>query len=270
MLRTRIYTVLVLLPLFVAALFYATMGVWALFLMPLLLVGAWEWGGLAQWRPTVRMIFAGCIGLGAGLLWQFAGSDAPGARVIGKICLGIGVLFWLAVVPVWLAKAWHVKTASVLAVAGAVLLLPLWLALVQLHAQPRILIMLMAIVWLSDTAAYACGRIWGKHKLAVSISPGKTWEGVFGATLAVAVYYALVSLSGLAVPPILQGFTGCAVFLLLMALGIEGDLFESWVKRTAGVKDSGSVFPGHGGVLDRIDALTASMPAAALLLSRAL
>jgi phosphatidate cytidylyltransferase len=129
------------------------------------------------------------------------------------------------------------------------------------------MLVLMAIVWVSDTAAYFAGHRWGKHKLAVTISPGKTWEGVAGATMGVLLYCVLAGWSGLANHAALRGITGCGVFLLLMVLGIEGDLFESWIKRTAGVKDSGKILPGHGGVLDRIDALTASMPAALLLLS---
>ena len=126
--------------------------------------------------------------------------------------------------------------------------------------------MLMVIVWVSDTAAYFCGRRWGQHKLAVAISPGKTWEGVWGAVAGVTVYWLLARVFGFLEPAILQGLAGFAIFMVLMILGIEGDLFESWIKRVAGVKDSGSAFPGHGGVLDRIDALTSSLPAAALLL----
>ena len=124
----------------------------------------------------------------------------------------------------------------------------------------------MAIVWISDTAAYVCGRCWGRRKLAVTISPGKTWEGAWGALAGVALYYVIIGASGMMTHPVLHGLSGFAIFMVMALLGIEGDLFESWIKRVAGVKDSGAFFPGHGGVLDRIDALTASMPLAALLL----
>jgi phosphatidate cytidylyltransferase len=267
MLKTRIYTVLVLLPLFVAALFYAPVAWWAFLLVPLMLVGAWEWGALAEWRPARRIVYVCMMALGGALLWHFGYGEPQRARTVAVASLGVSLLFWLAVVPLWLANGWRVRAPLAMATAGAILLLPLWLALVQLHAQPWVLLMLMVIVWISDTAAYFCGKRWGRRKLAVSISPGKTWEGVFGALAAVAVYYFLISAAGVAGHAVLQGVTGFGVFLLLALLGIEGDLFESWIKRTAGVKDSGSVFPGHGGVLDRVDALTASMPAAALLLS---
>ena len=266
MLKTRIYTVLVLLPLFVAALFYLPVTAWALFVAPLGLIGAWEWGALAGWPRAGRMIYAGVIAAGGLLLCWFGYGDAHSARVVAAVTLGSSLLFWLVVAPLWLAKRWPMRSPPVLAVTGAILLLPLWFALVLLHGQPKVLLMLMAIVWVSDTAAYFCGRRWGRHKLAASISPGKTWEGVFGALVVVAGYYGLANAAGVAAHAVLQGVTGFAVFVLLAVLGIEGDLFESWIKRTAGVKDSGTLFPGHGGVLDRIDALTASMPAAALVL----
>ncbi len=267
MLKTRFYTILVLLPLFVAAIFYFPTTVWALLLALLMLVGAWEWGALAGWQRMQRMLYAGAIVLGAGLLWVYGYGDARSASRVALVCFGISLLFWVLVVPLWLAKGWQVRMPMLLAVTGAIVLLPTWLALVRLHAQPTVLLALMAIVWISDTAAYLSGRQWGQHKLAPAISPGKTWEGVLGATVAVAVYYSCLVAGGWTGFAAVHGLIGCAIFLLLTVLGIEGDLFESWVKRSAGVKDSGSLFPGHGGVLDRIDALTASMPAAALLIT---
>lgn len=267
MLKTRIYTVLVLLPLLLAALFFAPRVVWALLIGCAGLVGAWEWGTLAGWSVAGRAFFAGLVAVAGSLLWWANGAAAPfGANVV-TVTLLSAVLFWVAVVPLWLALAWRVRSPLVLAVAGALVLVPAWLALVRLQAQPLLLLVLMGIVWVSDTAAYFAGHRWGQRKLAVTISPGKTWEGVFGAMVAVGLYCALVNALGWVGQPALQGAMGYAMFLLLMTLGIEGDLFESWIKRTAGVKDSGSMLPGHGGVLDRVDALTASMPAAALLLS---
>ena len=128
----------------------------------------------------------------------------------------------------------------------------------------------MAIVWIADTAAYFTGRAFGRRKLAPEVSPGKTWEGVYGGLAAVAIYaLALVPLAAGA------GFAGAnsplavilwiAAALALAAISVVGDLCESLLKRQAGVKDSGRLFPGHGGVLDRIDALLAAMPPAALL-----
>ena len=266
MLKTRIYTVAVLLPLFAAALFYLPVAGWALFLGPLVLVGAWEWGALAGWRVPVRIGYALVIAAGGVLLWHFGLRETLSVPWFTTGWFVISLLFWLGAVPLWLAKGWRVQAPLAMAVTGMIVLLPTWVALVQLQAQPMQLLILMAVVWISDSAAYFCGRQWGRRKLAANISPGKTWEGVFGAMAGVALYYGLVSAAGAVVHGALQGWSGLAIFLFLAVLGIEGDLFESWVKRTAGVKDSGVVFPGHGGVLDRIDALTSTMPVAALLL----
>lgn len=266
MLKTRIYTVLVLLPLFVAALFYLPVVLWALFLVPLMLVGAWEWGVLAGWRVQGRIAYVLAMAILGIVLWYFGYQKEHRVGWLSPTIFGIALLFWLVVAPLWLAKAWQVRASLMLAITGALVLIPLWWALILLKAQPMQLLVLMAIVWISDTAAYLCGRRWGRRKLAVTISPGKTWEGVWGALLAVSLYYALVSGAGLTEHAVLQGVSGFAVFVLLAVLGIEGDLFESWIKRTAGMKDSGTIFPGHGGVLDRIDALSSSVPVAALVL----
>ncbi|MBM3341198.1 MAG: phosphatidate cytidylyltransferase [Betaproteobacteria bacterium] len=272
MLRTRILTVLVLLPLLLAALFFASNAWWALLLAPLVLTGAWEWGALAGWQARGRLLYAALTGAAGLCLWL--STPAAAASALGTALLIAAVVFWLALVPLWLARGWRVSATPAMALAGFAVLLPLWLALVQLQQRPWLLLFLMGIVWISDTAAYFCGKRWGRRKLAATISPGKTWEGAAGALMAVAVYYFVLAYlvpgaSGVIAHDYLQGITGCMVFLTLAILGIEGDLFESWVKRTAGVKDSGTAFPGHGGLLDRIDALTASMPAAALLLSGA-
>jgi phosphatidate cytidylyltransferase len=114
----------------------------------------------------------------------------------------------------------------------------------------------------ADTAAYFAGRAFGRHKLAPHISPGKTWEGALGAMAGVTLYWAAVVL----LAPSASGLTvsGFGLVLVMTAVSIEGDLFESWMKRVAGRKDSGTLLPGHGGVLDRVDALTSTLPLAAL------
>jgi CDP-diglyceride synthetase len=148
---------------------------------------------------------------------------------------------------------------------ACVLLLPVWLALVQLRqAGPLALLAIMAVVWLADIGAYFAGRSLGKHKLAPSISPGKTWEGAIGGGVAVLVYGLLLSSR---LPAILAGNLPLllVVLVLLTAISILGDLFESLLKRQAGLKDSSKVLPGHGGVLDRIDSLTSTLPLVALV-----
>ena len=124
---------------------------------------------------------------------------------------------------------------------------------------------------MADIAAYFAGKGFGKHKLAPSISPGKTWEGVAGGLAGVAIYGAILSWAAhrweLPITPIFGPYGGVpaiAVMLVLAMLSVVGDLFESWTKRGAGMKDSSRLLPGHGGVLDRIDALTSTLPLAAL------
>jgi phosphatidate cytidylyltransferase len=150
-------------------------------------------------------------------------------------------------------------------VIGWVVLLPTALAMLDLRAeapQPWWLLGVMAMVWVADIAAYFSGRKFGKNKLAPSISPGKTWEGVAGAMLGVLVYVILVmNISGMT-----QRYSLVVFAMAGVALSVMGDLFESAIKRQAGVKDSGTLLPGHGGLLDRIDALTSTLPIAALLL----
>jgi phosphatidate cytidylyltransferase len=142
----------------------------------------------------------------------------------------------------------------------------MWLALVHLQARPWALLLFMSIVWVADTAAYLAGRTWGRRKLAPRVSPGKSWEGVIGAAVALALYYVLLWFIVPADGRLFAAAPGALVFAALLALSVEGDLFESWMKRQAGVKDSGHLLPGHGGILDRIDGLTSTMPAAALAL----
>ena len=265
MLITRLRTALIALPLFLGALFYLPTWAWALFLMPWLLVGAWEWGALAQWTQATRVQYLLLVAALCIALWMLVIEPAP--SFVAMTIFALAVLFWLMAVPLWLARGWRVRQPLALAAAGIVVLLPMWLAMVQLQHQPSVLLALMAILWISDTAAYFCGKRWGRCKLAPSISPGKTWEGVAGALAGVTLYYAIVSLNFPLAPAALNGLLGLAVFLAMTMLGVEGDLFESWIKRTAGMKDSGTILPGHGGILDRVDALTSTMPLAALILA---
>jgi len=165
---------------------------------------------------------------------------------------------------------------ALLLTAGAIALVPAFAAAVDLRSvRPSLLVAVLATVWISDSAAYLVGRRFGKRKLAPFISPGKTWEGVAGALAAVALYaLAWASLSGPAGLSLGPGRAQLGpawilpVLLGLAVAGMIGDLFESLIKRQAGVKDSGALLPGHGGVLDRIDAPLAMLPLAALAFVR--
>ena len=265
MLATRIRTALIALPLFLGALFYLPKPGWMLFLLPWLLIGAWEWSALAQWRRVARVQYVLLTGALCAVLWIFVIIPVRVGVEMAVYLVASG--FWLAVAPWWLARGRRIQHSLALALTGWIVLLPMWLAMVQLRAEPRVLLMLMIVLWIADTAAFFCGKRWGRHKLAPSISPGKTWEGVAGALAGTTLYYGVISSAFPAGHAVLSGLMGLFVFWLLTALGVEGDLFESWIKRTAGVKDSGTVLPGHGGVLDRVDALTSTLPVAALILA---
>lgn len=177
-----------------------------------------------------------------------------------QYALGIAAIFWVCIVPVWLVRGVAQARSSALFLAGFVVLVPASLAMATL--EPRQLLAVLALVWVADSAAYFVGRALGRRKLAPSISPGKTWEGALGG-VAGALVWAIICrriFEDVAWTPYL------AAAAILAAVSIVGDLFESAAKRRAGVKDSGALLPGHGGILDRIDSATAVLPLAALLL----
>jgi len=263
MLRTRIITVAVLLPLFVGGIFLLSSFWWALLLLPLLLAGGWEWATLAGLGRSGRGIF--CASLLASAIVMLAVPPASSA-VIGHASFAAAVAFWLLLAPVWLWRGWHVRDWRILAMTGWILIVPTWLALVRLQQWPWLLLAVLGVVWVADISAYFAGHVWGRRKLAPSISPGKTWEGVAGAVIGVAVYHASVWQFGFSGVAPQAAAVAIVLVACLLPLSILGDLFESWIKRKAGVKDSGSLLPGHGGVLDRIDALTATLPLAALVI----
>jgi phosphatidate cytidylyltransferase len=272
MLATRILTALFLVTPVLAALFLLPPWAWGLVALAGAVIAASEWANLAGYgRPAWVLFVAGALLIGINLLFSplagFAGGWPDG--VVLAVC-GPATAFWLLVAPVWLRGQWKPGSPLVLAIVGWLVLVAAWVAVVELQAHsPWLALAAMAIVWVADIAAYFAGRAFGRRKLAPSISPGKTWEGVYGALIAVAVY-------ALALVPLAQraGYMGevsalavgawLLLALMLAALSVTGDLFESLQKRHAGVKDSGTLLPGHGGLLDRIDALLAALPLAAL------
>ena len=273
--KTRILTALVLIPLTIAALFLLPPRAWGVLTLAIVIIAGSEWAGLGGYGRWTGWLFLAGIFLicGALLFAPWADFDAvrgwPGALVV-PIC-GAATLFWIAVAPAWLYFGWRVQSQIVLAVVGWLALTATWVAVVQLQTRsPALLLSLMAIVWVADSAAYFAGRRFGRRKLAPTISPGKTWEGVYGALVAVALYalalLAFAESAGYAAPIFPAGaLAWVALVLALAGLSIVGDLFESQLKRHRGVKDSGKLLPGHGGILDRIDALLAALPPAALI-----
>ncbi|MBA2483009.1 MAG: phosphatidate cytidylyltransferase [Nitrosomonas sp.] len=264
MLKTRILTVALILPLFLAALFYLPQIFWAALLLVLTIIGAHEWCKLAKFslnNTTLYLILTTLLGGELLFLLSVAVVTDPYSQSFIALYV-LSLIFWVVGAPILLSTNYPLKNPLVWMLMGWVILLPTCLALYQLRMiNPFLLLGLMATVWISDTAAYFTGRLFGKHKLAITISPGKTWEGVMGAMVAVLCYALLWDY--LAEEELLAEFF-VPLLLMLVVLGVIGDLFESLVKRQAGVKDSGNFLPGHGGILDRIDALTSTLPVAML------
>jgi len=266
LLSTRILTSIVLLAAFGSALVMLGRNQFAVLVAMLVVAGAHEWGKLSHFRPGATLAYAGSMTLVfAGLLWLLDPIETRQTVLEGVF--GSSLILWLVVLPVWLRGGVRRHPQWLLPIAGFAVLLPAALAMVVMQRSQ--LLLALGVVWVSDTAAFFAGRAFGRHKLAPSISPGKTWEGVAGAFLATAGYAIICAL----VVPQIAGRVQGVVWLvylagaeLLLLASVLGDLFESALKRQASVKDSGSLLPGHGGVLDRIDSATAVLPIAALLM----
>jgi len=254
-LLTRILTALPLIAGFLAALYLTSNTVWAVIMGLALFMGAMEWAMLAKLNKGKAVSY--------GLFLAVAGIALSLLEVDSAWVYLLSLAFWIAA-PWLLHRGTRFSSPALMLGIGALVLLPTLLALVELHArQPSFLLAVVGLVVIADSAAYFAGRRFGRHKLAPSISPGKTWEGLAGAWLMVSLYALLLHAFWPGILPV----SWLAVLLLswsLLALSVVGDLFESWAKRLAGVKDSSHLLPGHGGVLDRIDSLTATLPAATL------
>ena len=273
MLRDRVLTAIALVAALLAGLFWLPPIGWTALAAAVLAAAAWEWAGFARAGPGGRILYATAT-VGAALLAAFASGVAEGRA--GLLALaplyGLALAFWVIGAPLWLARRpAHPAPALVLAV-GWIVLLPTFLALLQLrNLGPGMLLAFMAVVWVADIAAYAVGRKLGRNKLAPNVSPGKTWEGFYGALAATAVYAALwLGFFRGATPTAVRDLPWSPVWMIVLVealtvLSVLGDLLESAMKRQAGLKDSGSLLPGHGGILDRIDALTPVLPTAALV-----
>lgn len=260
MLKARLVTAFFLMGGFLAALFLLPDFHWAALMLGIIVLGAWEWGHLAHFTRSGQQIFTGVM-LATGICLLPDVLHGAWQHEVLFWCVFSASLFWVVLVPAWLGKQHRETRKPLLALTGMLVLLPAWLALVHLRkVSPLVVLGLMAAVWIADSAAYFSGKAFGRHKLAPAISPGKTWEGVAGAMVAVTLY-------GLALSAIFDISAWLVVGLWgVTVLSIVGDLFESLLKRQAGLKDSGHILPGHGGVLDRIDGLTSTLPLAAFYL----
>ena len=275
MLLTRVITAVAILVVLIGMLFFASAIVWSLFVLAIALAACWEWSrmcGLTARQQGVFLFVSGVLGAAFWLLYARAGDTAYMEAASNAFLLA--TVFWIFGATTWLAKKAR-PGPFVCALTGWVVMWPTWFAFVVLRdASPWLLLAIAALVWVADIAAYFAGRTFGNRKLAPAISPGKTWAGVYGAVAGVVLYGIVLSwvahayatpISSIFAP--LLGVPVIAGMLALVALSVVGDLLESWMKRGAGLKDSSALLPGHGGILDRIDALTSTLPVAAFLLS---
>jgi phosphatidate cytidylyltransferase len=260
-LRTRILTASVLACILLAGL-YLLPPPWAVAAFGLVFtIGAWEWAGFGALKGTVpRAAYAACVALLLLLAWRW--SDDPAHLVL----LLYAACAWWVIALLWLCVAPARHHSALVLACGLPVLVPPFIALSRLQVStrgfahgPQIVLWLVLLVIAADIGAYFAGRSWGRRKLAPRVSPGKTWEGALGGLAMVA----LVALGGAAhfdLPMVSSVVFGCAVGMY----SIIGDLTESMFKRAAGLKDSGALLPGHGGLLDRIDSVTAAAPLYAL------
>ena len=278
MLKQRIITALVLLAILLPALFWPTPIPFAAVTLVLMAAAGWEWGRLNGLGQAGAVLMAGaCIAL-CGLAWYAGLLDRPLP------------MLWLVVGGAWvLAGAWLIRVGvpgwpkiprSVRLAAGLLVIVAAWLAVAQARTiGVNFLLSVLVLVWVADIFAYFAGRAFGlkftKRKLAPAISPGKSWEGVWGGmagVLVLAVAWTLADRAlGAAVPSLYSRLASQGWWLLIVAaifmaaMSVVGDLAESLIKRSAGAKDSSNLLPGHGGVLDRVDALLPTLPLAMML-----
>lgn len=268
MLRQRVITAVILVTGLLAALIWLPLVGFDLLLLLVVLAGAWEWATLAGvGMAPLRFGFQSVLLLSCGLLLLQGGSWL-------QWLLLAAVLWWPCALYCILRQpqpVWLLRQPAALLIAGWFVLVPSWLAVYWLQRLPgeRLFHVLwfIALVAAADTGAYFAGKAFGRRKLAPLVSPNKTWEGLVGGMIATAI----VALAGARLGPSpalhdISAFVVVPAALLLAVYSVVGDLFESLLKRTRSLKDSGTLLPGHGGVMDRLDSITAALPLFVLLL----
>lgn len=260
MLKQRTLTALVLAPLVIAAVIWLPTVVVATIAASVFLLGFWEWTRLAGYRnPQWRLILVAGFGALMGLSTRMYSPTLLWAVIVVGACWWLLALLWLRRFS--FAAAPTRENGLLKLLAGVLTIFPAWAALIWLHGHHvygLLLLLALFVVWSADIGAYFAGRYFGRAKLAPQISPGKTWAGVFGALLVSALVAglgaALLDRDGADVLGMIL------VGLVSVAASIVGDLFESLLKRHTKIKDSGRLFPGHGGLLDRLDSVFAALP----------
>ena len=271
MLKQRVITALVLLALLLPALFYPRIEPFALLTLLLIVAAGWEWSRLNGLAEGAARFVGLALGGVLGVVWWQGGL----ARDLASLWSATGVLWVL--LGGWMLRrgvdGWRRWPAAARLWGGLLLIAAAWLAMVQARQLGLgFLLSALTLVWMADIAAYFGGKAFGRRKLAPTISPGKSWEGVFSGmagVLLLAAVWLWLDRQGLTDQPSLFSrlwslgpWLAVPAILFLSAMSVVGDLVESLVKRSAGMKDSSQLLPGHGGVLDRVDALLPVLPLA--------
>ncbi|GAB1264828.1 phosphatidate cytidylyltransferase [Aurantivibrio infirmus] len=276
MLKQRVVTGVIMAAIVLAAIFYLPSPIFILIAALIVSIGAWEWSRLASYEGVARYLFVFVFAVILVVIFWFSGlassvlssSDAELLKDNTLAIVFIASLWWL--VALFLVKQY--PAASGLwskqwqqTIIGVLVLLPTWASLVFLRLQEQgqwLIVVLIMCVVCADTGAYFFGRKWGRHKLAASVSPGKSKEGFYGG-LFTSIVFAIILIFSLGV----EANNWWLLLLIVVAslASVLGDLVESMFKRQRGIKDSGAILPGHGGVLDRLDSLTAAAPIFVLL-----
>ncbi|MCZ6617845.1 MAG: phosphatidate cytidylyltransferase [Gammaproteobacteria bacterium] len=268
MLLQRVITALILAPLVVAGIYLLPFAVYALVFWGLAAMGAWEWARLSGLTTVLpRAVFVAVFALTAALSWMFPASFTP------LLWVGAGVWVLAAILVATYPKSSAlIRRGWFAAILGQITILVAWVALLVVRAAPdgaSWLLWALLLVWSADIGAYFVGHRFGRRKLAPSVSPGKTWEGFWGgmaSSLLIGGGLLIAAVDGVLPGEISLLLLWSAIILGLGAVSVIGDLFESILKRARGVKNSGSLLPGHGGLLDRIDSILAVLPVFALIL----
>lgn len=272
MLKQRLITALILAPIMIGGIFFLPVPQFMIFIAAIAALGAWEWANLSGFtHQLVRVGYAGAISLAIYALHYLDMEQDP-ELLYGAFIWWIVAFILVRTHPKFVGL-WGSPVVRLL--LGVVIIVPMWVGFVQLKSYPELntylILYVMAIVWGADVGAYFAGRRFGKNKLAPKVSPGKSWEGVYGGLLAT---FAIAVASGFWLQEkTMQTFdaeqwiTLLVVTLVVTGASVVGDLVESMVKRHRGIKDSSNLLPGHGGVMDRIDSMTSALPVFALALS---
>lgn len=266
MLKKRILTAIVLVPLLILAIWFLPKLWFAALICAVIAWAGWEWSALVGWQDRTWRVAYTAIVVSALIVSGFIVPDYLPIRWVLIIAFFAWIWASLAMVRYALGRnPLGLQYPILKAVMGLLALVPCWLAVIVIRdsiSGPAWLLFGLLLIWSMDTGAYIAGRLWGKHKLALRVSPKKTWQGCGGGivlTLIIAIIVSLLFHANLQHLVLI-----CILAVITAVFAVLGDLVESMLKRQVGIKDSGSGLPGHGGILDRIDSVAAALPIFAL------